>query len=82
MDLEPSNIRAAFGRALQEARLKATLSQEALSLAAGYDKNYAGMLERGERQPTLETLLNMGIALGIEPEALVSRTRQLLNRGR
>ncbi len=77
-DSHRSSISKAFGHVLQQHRLAIGLSQENLSLAAGYDKNYVGMLERGERQPTLETLLDMAQALAVAPEQLVVQTRELL----
>lgn len=75
-----SAISKAFGRVLQQHRLTSGLSQENLSLAAGYDKNYVGMLERGERQPTLETLLDMARALDVAPEKLVAQTQELIGK--
>lgn len=67
-------LQAAFGKVLREQRLKAGYSQEGLADAAGCDRTFIGMLERGQRQPTLETLFKIARALEVAPAALVTRT--------
>ncbi len=42
-----------FGKKLRELRKKNNLTQLELSECAGFDRNYIGMLERGERNPAL-----------------------------
>ncbi|HPI18932.1 MAG TPA: helix-turn-helix domain-containing protein [Candidatus Kapabacteria bacterium] len=42
-----------FGKRLRELRKKNNLTQVELSELAGFDRNYIGMLERGERNPAL-----------------------------
>jgi transcriptional regulator with XRE-family HTH domain len=64
----------AFGRVLREHRAKVGLSQEALALEAGVDRTFVSLLERGKRQPTLETLFRLAKVLDISPATLVSRT--------
>ena len=68
------SLQEAFGKVLRELRLKAGYSQEALADAAGCDRTFIGMLERGQRQPTLETLFKIANALRVAPAALVART--------
>lgn len=75
-----ANIPRAFGRVLRESRLKAELSQEALALEAGIDRTFVSMLERGKRQPTLETLFRLAAVLGISPATLVARTTGSLEK--
>lgn len=67
-------LQTAFGKVLRESRLKAGYSQEGLADLAGCDRTFIGMLERGLRQPTLETLFMIAGALEIAPAALVART--------
>jgi transcriptional regulator with XRE-family HTH domain len=67
-------IAKAFGRVLREARLKAEFSQERLALDAGVDRTFVSMLERGKRQPTLETLFSLASVLNIAPSTLIART--------
>lgn len=64
----------AFGKVLRDCRERAGLSQENLADAAELDRTYIGMLERGQRQPTLETLFRIAAALNVAPQTLVART--------
>jgi len=41
---------------------------------AGLIRNHVGLIERGVQQPTLTTLINLAVGLGIKPEMLVSLT--------
>jgi transcriptional regulator with XRE-family HTH domain len=73
------SVAAAFGKVLRSAREAAGLSQEAIAAEAGLDRTYVSMLERGVRQPTLETLFRLAKAVQLTPSALVSRTTALLS---
>jgi transcriptional regulator with XRE-family HTH domain len=72
------SIHRAFGRVLREYRLKSTLSQEALALEAGIDRTFVSLLERGKRQPTLQTVFRLAKVLGVSPATLVARTLSAL----
>lgn len=72
------HIHRAFGRVLREYRLKSKLSQEDLALEAGIDRTFVSLLERGKRQPTLETLFRLAKVLGVSPATLVARTSSAL----
>jgi transcriptional regulator with XRE-family HTH domain len=67
-------IPQAFGKVLREYRMKAGISQEALALAADLDRTYVSLLERGLRQPTLETLFRLADPLKVTPATMVNRT--------
>ena len=45
-----------FGRKVREARIRAELSQEDLAERAGVHRTYVGMIERGEKNITLENI--------------------------
>ena len=75
--MESLTIAAAFGSVLRDCRRKAGISQEALADAASVDRTYVSLLERGLRQPTLETLFSFARALEISPATMVSRTAAL-----
>ncbi len=72
------HIHRAFGRVLREYRLKLSLSQEDLALEAGIDRTFVSLLERGKRQPTLETLFRIAKVLRVSPAILVARTSAVL----
>jgi transcriptional regulator with XRE-family HTH domain len=60
-----------FGKHLREIRLKQNLSQVDLAYKGNFDRNYIGMLERGERNPSLKNLKRLAETLEITlPELL------------
>lgn len=67
----------AFGEVLRDCRSKAALSQEQLALQSELDRTYISLLERGLRQPTLETLFRLADVLGIAAATMISRTAAL-----
>lgn len=69
----PRKALALFSVALREARARRALSQEALAEAAGLHPTFISLMERGRRQPSLETLLRLGRALGVPATELVGQ---------
>lgn len=65
------DIPVAFGLVLKRSRQAAGLSQEALGFEAGLSKNYISLLETGQRQPTLTSLLSLAQAVKQTPSALI-----------
>jgi transcriptional regulator with XRE-family HTH domain len=53
------------GRAIRIRRQASGLSQEALAERAGVHRNYVGLLERGERNASLTTLIAVARALNV-----------------
>lgn len=51
-----NNILIQFGCRLKELRLKRNLTQEKFAELSGLHKNYIGMVERGERNPSLKNI--------------------------
>lgn len=62
---------AVFGRVLKRVRVDRGLSQEQLAFESGYHRTYIGQLERGEKSPSLRTLLNLAGALRLTASELV-----------
>jgi transcriptional regulator with XRE-family HTH domain len=53
----------AFGRVLRQLRKEAGLTQEELGLEADLRRTYISILELGQQQPTLTTILKLARAL-------------------
>jgi transcriptional regulator with XRE-family HTH domain len=72
--MKSRTVARAFGRVLRTARLARGLTQEALAEAAGIDRTYPSLLERGLREPTLTVILQLANALHCSPTDLVTAT--------
>jgi len=53
----------AVGREIARRRTAKRMSQERLAELAGLHRNYVGLVERGQRNPTLKTLFAIAEAL-------------------
>jgi transcriptional regulator with XRE-family HTH domain len=60
-----------FGQRVKQERLKRGLSQEDLADKAGVHRTYIGMIERAEKNITLENIEKIAIALGISVGSLI-----------
>jgi transcriptional regulator with XRE-family HTH domain len=72
----PDKLEAIFGQILRRRREEAGLTQEDLGHAAGLSRNYIGMLERGERVPTIVVVRQLAFALGTSMSVLVQELDQ------
>ena len=61
----------AFGIVLRRQRIERGLSQEALALEAGIQRNYVSLIELGKNQPTVTTIFKLAGALSIKPAKLI-----------
>lgn len=66
--MEPAE---AFGLVLRELRIKNGLTQEGLGFEAGVQRTYVSILELGQQQPSLTTILKLASALGVSAGELV-----------
>lgn len=66
--LQPSE---AFGKVLRALRAERGLSQEALALEAGIQRNYVSLIERGINQPTITIIFKLAAALEIKPSQMI-----------
>lgn len=60
-----------IGKYIREYRLKNGLRQEDLAEKANLSTNYIGMLERGEKVPSLETLVTIVNSLGVSADMIL-----------
>lgn len=60
-----------FGKKVREERTKLGLSQEELASRAGVHRTYIGMIERAEKNITLENIEKFAKALGKKPDELL-----------
>jgi transcriptional regulator with XRE-family HTH domain len=58
--------RKLVGQNLKRIRVAQTVSQEQLAFDAGVDRSYLGGIERGEENPSVDTLEKIARILGIE----------------
>lgn len=59
-----------FGKKVREIRIKQNLSQEKLATKAGVHRTYIGMIERAEKNITLENIEKVAKALGLSVKEL------------
>jgi transcriptional regulator with XRE-family HTH domain len=67
-----ATVEQVFGGVLRELRNRSGKTQEAVAFDAGLDRTYISMLERGLRQPSLETVLLLSRGLGIAASEIVA----------
>jgi transcriptional regulator with XRE-family HTH domain len=59
------DVKVLVGRNVRRFRLEKGLTQEALTEASGVSQQYISELERGARNPTIDTLAKIALALGV-----------------
>lgn len=72
-------IDSAFGAVLQEYRILRGMTQERLGFEAHLDRTFISLLERGQRQPSLNTVFQLSHALGLSPAQFVQRVEEKLS---
>lgn len=63
---------------LREARAKKGLSQEALAEAAGLDRSFVSLLERGIQSPNVVVLFKIADVLEVPASDLIARTEGIM----
>ena len=69
---------AALSDVLREARLAAGLSLGAVAELSGLNRQAITFIERGDRNPTTETLAKLSLALGLLPSEAWNRAEKRL----
>lgn len=70
----------AFGRVLRRLRIEAGLTQEQLGFDADLRRTYISILELGQQQPTLTTILKIAKALKRSGQEVISLVEQELKQ--
>ncbi len=71
----------AFGKVLRELRLEAGLTQEQLGFDADLRRAYVSILELGQQQPSLTTILKIAHALKMPAGQLMERVEHEMGTG-
>jgi len=74
MKVEKNKQAVAFGEVLKGLRRAAELSQDALAEKADLERTFISFMERGERQPTISTIIVLAAALGVDADEMVRLT--------
>ena len=67
-----SKFHAEFGKKVHQYRLQQQMSQEELAELVELHRNHIGRIERGEANPTLETIFRLARALNVSACELLS----------
>lgn len=70
-----------LGTRIREERMKLRLTQEQLAEAAEVNESYIGQVERGEKNPSLETVVSVANALGVTVDYLLQEEVQVRPNG-
>ncbi|MRW94874.1 helix-turn-helix domain-containing protein [Duganella sp. FT80W] len=71
----------AFGQVLRALRRDAGLSQEQLAFAAGVERNFVSLIERGVNQPTIRVIFKLAHALGVPASKIILSVEEKLQDG-
>jgi transcriptional regulator with XRE-family HTH domain len=75
----PLTLEEAFGQILRTLREGREIKQVEVAAATGYSQRTIGMIERGEKSPTLRTMEDFATFYDVPLEVLVIQAKQLRN---
>ena len=70
------NPQSIFGENVRSLRKEIGWSQEQLAEACGLHRTYIGAIERGERNVSLQNIVQIAFALGVKPADLMEGVSQ------
>jgi transcriptional regulator with XRE-family HTH domain len=76
----PLQPNEAFGQVVRAARREMGLSQEELGARCGLDRTYVSGIERGKRNPTIQTVWRFAEGLSEPASALIKKTQARIDR--
>lgn len=71
------SIENLFGQILRKLRAEKGISQEDLGFKSGYHRTYISLLERGQKNPSLQAIFRLAKALEISPSELIRRIENI-----
>jgi transcriptional regulator with XRE-family HTH domain len=74
------DVAVAFGKVLRQLRKEAGLTQEQLGFEAGLLRTYISILELGQQQPSLSTILKLASALNRSAQEFIGLVEAELSR--
>ena len=78
----PLQPQEAFGKVVRLRRHELELSQEELGARCGLDQTYVSGVERGKRNPTIQTIWVFAEGLDIAPSTLFERAERRIEEAR
>ena len=72
-------VAVAFGKVIRELRVKAGLTQEQLGFESDLRRTFISILELGQQQPTLTTIMKLAKPLNTSAAAIVSAVEKMTN---
>lgn len=75
--MEHITLKKALGNVIYELRREKKLSQEKLATEANVDRTRTGEIERGEANPTMDTLIRIADVLGYTLGMLIIRAEMI-----
>lgn len=70
-------VEKAFGFVLSTRRKELGLNQEELAFRCKLDRTFISLLERGKRQPSLDTIFKLAKELQISPSELIKEVEDV-----
>ena len=68
-----------FGIVLKELRKDSKITQESIDELTGLDPTFISLIERGLRNPTINTFMKIAEGLNIDPSILMKKLSNRLN---
>lgn len=72
------DIAIAFGKVIRDLRVKAGLTQEQLGFEADLRRTFISLLELGQQQPTLTTIMKLAGPLNTSASRIVASVEKLI----
>lgn len=66
-----TSVSKQIGKTIKKIRESKEITQEQLALNAGLNRAYIGYIERGERNPSTDTIVKIAKALQVSPKDLL-----------